>query len=38
MFFVRKTEDMLHLYGFMVGTRPQGILTFVTGLLLEVID
>ena len=38
MFFVRKIEVMLRLYDFMGGTGPQGILAFVTGLLLEIIE
>jgi len=38
MSFVRKIQDMLHLYDFMGVTGPQKILTFVTGLLLKIIE
>jgi len=38
MFFVRKIEDMVHLYDFMGVTGPQKLLTFVTGPFLEVIE
>jgi len=38
MFFVRKIEDMLHLYDFMGVTGSQQFLTFVTGPLLEIIE
>jgi len=38
MFFVRKIEDILHLYGFMGVAGPQQFFTFVTGPLLEIIE
>jgi len=38
MFFVRKIEDMLHLYDFMGVTEPQQFFTFVSGPLLEIIE
>ena len=37
MFFLRKIEDMVHVYHFMGVTGPQQFFTFVTGPLLEII-
>jgi len=37
MLFVRKIQDMLHLYDFMVVTGPQRILILITGHLLKLI-
>jgi len=38
MLFVRKIQDMLHLYDFMGVTGPQKILTFVIGPLHKLIE
>jgi len=38
MLFVRKTQDMLHLYDYMRVTGPQIFLTFVTRSLLKLIE